>query len=88
MKKVLILATGGTIACLTGEAGMAPQSAPPALLGTLDAFSKYYDLTYQVVLNLDSSNIQPEEWQQLQGFLRRLRVNAEQAPMAPDTPSP
>lgn len=63
MKKVLILATGGTIACLTGEAGMAPQSAPPALLGTLDAFSKYYDLTYQVVLNLDSSNIQPEEWQ-------------------------
>ena len=63
MKKVLILATGGTIACLTGEAGMVPQSAPPALLGTLDAFSKYYDLTYQVVLNLDSSNIQPEEWQ-------------------------
>lgn len=63
MKKVLILATGGTIACHTGEGGMVPQSAPPALMGVLDAFSKYYELTYRVVFNLDSSNIQPEEWQ-------------------------
>ena len=65
MKKVLILATGGTIACQSGTEGMAPQSAPPALLGALDAFGKYYDLTYRVILNLDSSNIQPEEWQSI-----------------------
>lgn len=63
MKKVLILATGGTIACHTGEGGMVPQSAPPALMGALGAFAKYYELTYRVILNLDSSNIQPEEWQ-------------------------
>lgn len=63
MKKILILATGGTIACRAGDEGMAPQSAPPALLGALDAFSQYYELTYRVILNLDSSNIQPEEWQ-------------------------
>ena len=63
MKKVLILATGGTIACRAGDAGMTPESAPPALLGALDALSSNYALTYRVALNLDSSNIQPEEWQ-------------------------
>ena len=40
------------------------------------------------VYNTALADFTPEEWQQLQGFLRRLRVNAEQAPMAPDTPSP
>ena len=63
MKKVLILATGGTISSKSGEHGMIPQSAPSELLGTLEEFRRYYDITYKAVLNLDSSNIQPEEWQ-------------------------
>ena len=62
MKKVLILATGGTIASRVGDEGMVPQSAPPELMGALDRFGKYYDITYKVILNLDSSNIQAEEW--------------------------
>ena len=62
MKKVLILATGGTIASHSGTDGMVPQSAPPELMGALEKFSEYYDITYKVILNLDSSNIQAEEW--------------------------
>lgn len=62
MKKVLILATGGTIASRAGDEGMVPQSAPLELMGALEKFGKYYDITYKVILNLDSSNIQSEEW--------------------------
>ncbi|MFB0920824.1 MAG: asparaginase domain-containing protein, partial [Oscillospiraceae bacterium] len=62
MKKVLILATGGTIASRAGDEGMVPQTAPPELMGALDKFGKYYEITYKVILNLDSSNIQAEEW--------------------------
>lgn len=63
MKKVLILATGGTISSRAGSDGMVPQSAPPALLNALEEFKDYYDLSYRSILNLDSSNIQSEEWQ-------------------------
>lgn len=63
MKKVLILATGGTIASHTGADGMVPQKAPEELMGALEKLGKYYNITYKVILNLDSSNIQSEEWQ-------------------------
>ncbi|MEM1483755.1 asparaginase [Oscillospiraceae bacterium PP1C4] len=62
MKKILLLATGGTIASGQGEDGLEPQSAPLELLHTLEEFGAYYDITYQSILNLDSSNIQAEEW--------------------------
>ena len=62
MKKVLILATGGTIASQLGEEGMVPKAAPPELLGALQKFGQFYDIEYRAILNLDSSNIQPEEW--------------------------
>ena len=63
MKKVLILATGGTIASHAGVDGMVPQKAPEELMGALEKLGKYYNITYKVILNLDSSNIQSEEWQ-------------------------
>ncbi len=63
MKKVLILATGGTISSKEGSEGMAPQTAPKELLGTLQELRRHYDISYRVILNLDSSNIQSEEWQ-------------------------
>ena len=62
MKKVLILATGGTISSQIGEDGMVPKAAPADLMGALQKFGQYYDIEYRAVLNLDSSNIQPEEW--------------------------
>lgn len=40
------------------------------------------------VYNAALADFTAEEWQQLQGFLQRLRVNAEQAPIASNTPSP
>lgn len=62
-KKVLLLATGGTIASKQGKEGLEPASAPPELMSTLEELGRFYEITYQSILNLDSSNIQAEEWQ-------------------------
>lgn len=63
MKSILILATGGTIASRAGAAGLSPIEESNALLVALDGFREYYDIDYRPILNLDSSNIQSEEWQ-------------------------
>lgn len=62
-KKVLLLATGGTIASKQGEDGLEPEPAPPELLTSLEELGHFYKITYRTILNLDSSNIQAEEWQ-------------------------
>ena len=63
MKKVLILATGGTIASQKGEDGLEPEKTPPELLYALEEMGRYYAIDYREILRLDSSNIQAEEWQ-------------------------
>ena len=52
-----------------------------------DAVARQVPEVLSRVYNTALADFTPEEWQQLQGFLRRLRVNAEQAPMASDTVS-
>ena len=63
MKKYLLLTTGGTIASTAGEQGLAPEAAPPGLLRAVSDLSAYYEIDCRNILNLDSSNIQAEEWQ-------------------------
>ena len=65
MKRVLLLTTGGTIASKQGEQGLAPQIAPDALLSYVPDLCAHYEIDCEEVLNLDSSNIQAEEWQLL-----------------------
>jgi len=64
MKKVLIIGTGGTIVAEVGENGLEPRPSSPVLRHILDELSgTEYDIKYYDLLNLDSSNIQSEEWQ-------------------------
>ena len=63
MKKILLLTTGGTIASVPGEDGLVPEAAPPALTRVIQEFSRHYEIKSRNILNLDSSNIQSEEWQ-------------------------
>lgn len=63
MKKVLLLTTGGTIASRTGSMGLEPQMASDALLSYMSDLPRYYQIDTRDILNLDSSNIQAEEWQ-------------------------
>lgn len=62
-KKILLLTTGGTIASTPTEEGLAPGLDGAALTGYLHGLDEQYDLQIRDILHLDSSNIQPEEWQ-------------------------
>lgn len=62
-KKILMLSTGGTIAARTGAAGLAPVENAASLLRASGRLTRHYRIDCQDIFFLDSSNIQPEEWQ-------------------------
>jgi len=61
MKKILMLTTGGTIASVPSAEGLRPLGSEEILrhLGAAGDF----ELDTREIFTLDSSNIQPEEWQ-------------------------
>lgn len=59
-KKILLLSTGGTIASVVSDAGLVPKESGEQLINMLGELP--YDITVEDILQLDSSNIQPEEW--------------------------
>lgn len=61
-KKILVLATGGTIASEAGANGLEPVLGAGGLLPYLVGVAENYEITTKDILHLDSSNIQPEEW--------------------------
>lgn len=61
MKKLLLLTTGGTIASTPSDDGLRPTAHGTGLLALAGPLT--YDVTIRDLLTLDSSNIQPEEWQ-------------------------
>jgi L-asparaginase len=62
MKKVMLFTTGGTISSKEGANGLEPEMGPAELLGFMGDLCNHYDITCRAILNLDSSNIQAEEW--------------------------
>ncbi|NCE65023.1 asparaginase [Pseudoflavonifractor sp. 524-17] len=62
--KILLLATGGTIASQPTQSGLAPGLDGEALTDMLPSgVLSQYEITVRDILRMDSSNIQPEEWQ-------------------------
>ena len=62
MKKLMILSTGGTIACTQTEDGLIPTLSADDILAYVPYAAKLGEIETKTILNLDSSNIQPEEW--------------------------
>ena len=60
-QKILLLSTGGTIASVSSEHGLQPGETGNDLLSVLGTLP--YEVTVRDILQLDSTNIQPEEWQ-------------------------
>ena len=71
-KKILLLTTGGTIACLPSIDGLAPARSE-VMERELDQLRTYYDITVLDTMCLDSSNMRPEEWQQIATDIFRHR---------------
>ncbi len=63
-KHILLLTTGGTIASLPGAGGLAPHRSD-VMERELEQLRTYYDITVKDVMCLDSSNIRPQEWQDI-----------------------
>ena len=62
MKKLMILSTGGTIACTQTEDGLIPTLSADDILAYVPDAAKLGIIETKTILSLDSSNIQPEEW--------------------------
>lgn len=62
-KSILLLTTGGTIASGNTAEGLAPTISGSALAGFLGNMVDGFSVTVRDILHLDSSNMQPEEWQ-------------------------
>ncbi len=62
MKRIQLLATGGTIASVPSSNGYSPGMGGEELLDYLGEFCGDCALCARDILSLDSSNIQPEEW--------------------------
>ena len=62
MKKLMILSTGGTIACTQTKDGLIPTLSADDILAYAPNAAKLGKVETKTILNLDSSNIQPEEW--------------------------
>lgn len=62
MKHILLIATGGTIASEDTENGLAPQISSEKLLDYVPAAREFCTIDAVQILNIDSTNIQPEHW--------------------------
>lgn len=64
MKKILLITTGGTLACRQTSEGLAPDMSDNSLI-SLRGLPPGFQVTVKPLFRLDSSNIQPEEWQRI-----------------------
>ena len=70
MKKILFVATGGTIASKKTENGLTPQITPEELISYIPEVEKICEITAVQPFNLDSSNVVPENWSMLVKVIR------------------
>ena len=65
MKKVLMLGTGGTIACVPSADGLVPALDGPAMIRVVPEVEEVCAIETKQILNLDSSNLAPEHWRSI-----------------------
>ena len=65
MKKILMLGTGGTIACVPSADGLVPGLDGPAMIKLVPELEDVCAIETKQILNLDSSNLAPEHWRSI-----------------------
>ena len=65
MKRILMLGTGGTIACKRTEKGLKPVITPDEILSYVPDSRDYCEIHTVQLMNIDSTNIQPSHWLEL-----------------------
>lgn len=62
MKRILLLGTGGTIACKRTSQGLMPLLSSEEILSFVPDSRTFCSIDSIQVLNIDSTNIQPSHW--------------------------
>ena len=62
MKRILLLGTGGTIACKRTDKGLKPVITPDEILSYVPDSQSYCEIHSIQLMNIDSTNIQPCHW--------------------------
>lgn len=65
MPKILMIATGGTIASKPTPSGLAPMITSEEILSLIPDVSKFCDVDTYPLFNLDSTNVSPIHWIQI-----------------------
>ena len=63
MKKILMIATGGTIASKETENGLAPAMTGEELAASVPGIKDKCEITVMQLMNIDSTNMRPRLWQ-------------------------
>ncbi|MBN2558781.1 MAG: asparaginase [Clostridia bacterium] len=70
MKKILLIATGGTIAAVATKNGLSPLLSTDELLSYIPETLEMCSIDSIQPLNIDSTNIQPEDWVELARLIK------------------
>ena len=70
MKRILLLATGGTIASLRTEQGLDPELSSEELLSFVPEIRALCSVEARQIYELDSTNMRPEHWLTLSRIIR------------------
>ena len=70
MKRILIIATGGTIASTEDGAGLAPTLTGKELAARVPLIDTLCDLDFVQPMNLDSTNMRPRDWLSIARIIR------------------
>lgn len=71
MKRILVIATGGTIASAEEGSGLAPALTGEQLVAAVPAVAQLADVAVSQVMNIDSTNMRPEGWLDIAAEIRR-----------------
>lgn len=69
-KKLLVIATGGTIASAQGAEGLRPTLGGKELLGYVPEVSQLCDIDVIQPMNVDSTNMRPRDWLHIAANIR------------------
>lgn len=70
MKKILMIATGGTIASRSGEDGLAPELDSAGLLSFVPEIREFCEADALQLFNIDSTNVTPDHWVKIVGAIK------------------
>ena len=70
MKRILMLATGGTIACMDSGQGLSPAITSEEILSHVPAVGELCKVEAVQLMNLDSTNVTPSHWLEMAAAVR------------------